>query len=495
MDTAICHNATIGPPEIIHTPAIIDRQATGEIQPQAIPEPETKTWTGTATTTGKAFKQLVTQVCKFAPKSHPNPMFQHIEIDIQADQEEPDGYAGMLVMKATDGDNAKIQHLDLRFNIQPADIPLLVPAQLLQKLAMKFAKRPELTIALIHQHTRTPNTKYQTDETGKGHSTWTGTYDTADTYTVRIIAGGSEYNLTAQPVDESYMLATATDYRPSPGMDPQTPDHITAIAGDVMKAALNRLTFAAVKESSTGAIHYTNSVYMEFGNPEDRTDDTVTMVTTDGHRLACETIPWINYESTNADHYLSVLVPVHRLEIIAAQLNTTHRAYIAMRHAYTDRKVIITQESEDGGSTWIIQEYDVRFPPYRRVIPKDIPAATATVESADLLEALDRLTIMATQKDQNPVTYIKSGTTETGNHYTDVTTDGGDHGTACETLESSNTGDDLNAAVNPRYIADTVKATKARKLTIHWHTPIAPLVITADTAPAWTYIMMPIRMD
>jgi DNA polymerase-3 subunit beta len=77
----------------------------------------------------------------------------------------------------------------------------------------------------------------------------------------------------------------------------------------------------------------------------------------------------------------------------------------------------------------------------------------------------------------------------------DPTSDGGEYGKGKEELAAEVNGGDIKIAINPRYIIDTLKVMAGEQITLNWTSEISPVMITSPRDPAFTYIVMPIRMD
>ena len=278
---------------------------------------------------------------------------------------------------------------------------------------------------------------------------------------LNITVGRSKYDLTVM-WDDTY---------------PELPDYhehrLITLSCGMLKRALEQTSFAAVKESSTGAVHYTNSVFFSF--KEGRLD----IVATDGHRLSLKRNDGLSVGDVECD----LLLPVRVAEELERMLPDDDEAAIEVYH-------FSNQAFFKFGSQLLVSALlDVKFPPYERVIPKDIESKVH-VERVELIEALARVLLVCKQKDQNPVGYL-----ETMGELVTIKSDGGEYGKGQEELAAEVNGGDIKIAINPQYIIDVLKVLGGEQVTLNWTSEVSPVMITSPRDPEFTYIVMPIRMD
>ena len=278
---------------------------------------------------------------------------------------------------------------------------------------------------------------------------------------LHITVGRSTYDLTVM-WDDTY---------------PELPDYhehkLISLPCAVLKRALEQTCFAAVKESATGAVHYTNSAFFSF--KEGRLD----IVATDGHRLALKRNEGLSIGDVERD----LLLPVRVAEELERMLPEDEDAAAEVYHF--SNQVFFSFGSQLVASALL----DVKFPPYERVIPKDINSKVH-VAREEFLEALSRVLLVCRQKDQNPVAYL-----ETQGETMTLTSDGGEYGKGQEELTAELAGGDIKIAINPQYIIDTLKVLGGDQVTINWTSEVNPVMVTSPRDPDFTYIVMPIRMD
>lgn len=375
---------------------------------------------------------------------------------LQMDQD-----AGKLTITGSDGE------ILIREQIA-ADVAgpgeILAPAKLFKDLISKLPKR-EISLAIsksTRQETRTSSTwnaDKQKMETSEEQVTVTD-------HKLTVTAGRSTYNLAGQD---------AADF---PELPNYREDQLATVSALALKRALQRTVFCAVKDSSTGAVHYTNGSLLKFNAGH------LDTVATDGHRLAIVRIPETELRTETQDER-SLLLPA----TIAAELEKRLPAGEddAVEIYYLPHR---NQVYLEFGTTLIgASLLDVKFPPYERVIPQTI-SSKATVQRAGLVDCLPRLLLVARSKDQNPVAHMVSNCEKL-----EISTNAGELGEGQEEIAAYIEGEELKVAFNPAYMLEMAKQLKTEELTFNWQSDVSPLMITTPQEPDFTFIQMPIRMD
>jgi len=346
-----------------------------------------------------------------------NPLLTHVKLVAEADN---------LTVTGTDGEFTVRRNVAIS-RAEPGRI--LAPADLLFRLVSKLPKK-DITLALSENQ-------------------------------LNVAVGRSTYDLTVM-WDDTY---------------PELPDYqehrLITLPCAMLKHALAQTSFAAVKDSATGAVHYTNSVFFSF--KENRLD----IVATDGHRLALKRNDGLGVGDVERD----LLLPVRVAEELERMLPDDEDSAVEIYH-YSNQAFF-----RFGNNLLVSALLDVKFPPYERVIPKDI-ASKVHVDREGIMDALGRVLLVCKQKDQNPVGYL-----ETAGETVTLRSDGGEYGKGQEELEAEVGGEDIKIAINPQYLIDVLKVLGGEQVTLNWTSEVSPVMLTSPRDPAFTYIVMPIRMD
>lgn len=258
---------------------------------------------------------------------------------------------------------------------------------------------------------------------------------------------------------------------------PELPDftehRLTTLPSGLLKRALQQTVFSAVKESSTGGVHYTNGVLFSFKGGR------LDIVATDGHRLALKRSDGLTPGGEDRD----LLLPARAADELEKMLPEDEDAVCELYHHSN-------QVFFRFGSLLIASSLlDVKFPDYERVIPKDIDSRVHAAREG-LADALARVQLVCRQKDQNPV-----GRIETSGETLTISTDAGEIGKGSEELAAEVAGGDIRVALNPSYLIDALKTLGGDQVTLNWISEVNPVMLTSPRDPDFTYIVMPIRMD
>lgn len=262
---------------------------------------------------------------------------------------------------------------------------------------------------------------------------------------------------------------------------PELPDYsgsrLCSLPASVLKRSLLQTTFSAVKESSTGGVHYTNGVLFSFKGGR------LDIVATDGHRLALKRNSGLSgIDAPDRD----LLLPARVADELEKMLPDDDDAAVELFHH--GNQVFFSFGAQLVASALL----DVRFPDYERVIPKEIEARVHTSRE-ELSDALGRVLLVCRQKDQNPVARLQaSGETLS------ASSEAGEIGKGVEELAceiAGGDGSEVKVALNPQYLIEALKVLSGEQVTLNWISEIQPVMLTSSREPDFTYIVMPIRMD
>lgn len=258
---------------------------------------------------------------------------------------------------------------------------------------------------------------------------------------------------------------------------PELPDYqehnLLSIACGTLKQALEQTTFAAVKDSAGGAVHYTNSVLFRFN------DGRLDIVATNGHRLALKKNSGINIGDVEKD----LLMPVRIAGELERMLPDDEDEAVSVFH-HNNQAFF-----QFGNQLVVSALMDMKFPLYERVIPQEF-SAKIHINREEMADALGRVLLVCRQKDQNPVAYL-----ETQGETVKFSSDGGELGKGIEELSCELSGPDLRIAINPQYIIEVLKVLAGEQVTLNWAKESSPVTITNPRDPEFTYIVMPINME
>jgi DNA polymerase III subunit beta len=268
-----------------------------------------------------------------------------------------------------------------------------------------------------------------------------------------IKAGSAAFKVPCLPAEEY------------PALPPIEDADFTAIEYDVLDEMIRRTTFATSHDET----RYTLSGVLFVCRDRD-----LTMVATDGHRLAHIKRP------VSLGKELQVIVPRKALDEVLRFANDSDDKEIAV--ASLENHLVFRR----GPSTLVTRLIEGQFPDYEGVIPKEF-TRRASVEHDRLLRALRRVSLLSNEKTR-PVKIefardaltLRSNTPEMGE--------------AVEQIPAEYDGEAMDMGFNARYLLEALGAMPTDQLMIELNDPLSPGVIRPREDHDYFYVVMPMRV-
>jgi DNA polymerase-3 subunit beta len=273
---------------------------------------------------------------------------------------------------------------------------------------------------------------------------------------LRIRCGTATWNL---PILEAEAVPRmALDKAPKRSL------HVRCTGSD-LATAIGCTAFAVSKESTRYGL---NGALIE------HTPEGLTLVGTDGSRLARYSVPVIEAEGDAK----GALLPLSFLRFAQAVSTSAHMGEVAL--TVDDRTVRLSADQ------WVLVSrlMDGEFPDYRQVIPHT-NSTTVKVPRAGLLAALDATaTVLNDGRGTVELRFGEERMLIQGRH--------ADLGDASIELDTDTTGPGLNIGFAVGLLRETLAHVPGAAVALELTRPLNPLVIRAD---AGLWIVMPCRMD
>jgi DNA polymerase-3 subunit beta len=277
---------------------------------------------------------------------------------------------------------------------------------------------------------------------------------------VSVACGPSRFTLLTLPAD---------DYPALPDM----PTTSGLVDGAAFAAAVAQIAIAAGRDDTLPAL---TGIRVEIEG------DTLTLAATDRYRLAVRELPW---KPQRADVNATALVPARTLNDTAKAL--TGAATVEVAFASRDGHVEALIGFEGDGRRTTTRLIDGEFPKYRSLLPNE-SATTAIIETALLIDAVKRVSLVAERNTPLRLAFTASGLSlEAGT---------GDEAQAQESLEAQVEGDDITIAFNPQYLLDGLGAVGSENVQLAFTTSNKPAVLSGsgDGSDSYRYLLMPVRI-
>ena len=271
-------------------------------------------------------------------------------------------------------------------------------------------------------------------------------------------ADGSRFSLACLPKEDF------------PIIDQDNIGNTVKINSKIIFKLIDKTKFAISNEETR---YFLNGLY--FNITKDQNNSIVTLVGTDGHRLA----KFSHNIKDDVDQVSGVIIPkktIYELSKLLAEIDSD--VYISI----TANKIVFTI----GNIIFISKLIDGSFPDYKRVIPKD-NSNILKINRDMLLSAVDRVSTIA--NDKSPVIKFKLL-----QNVLNLNTINNESSTASEDLKINYSGDEIEIGFNSKYIMDIVNNLEDEEISINLKDNTSPIVALENSNSNLVYVLMPMRV-
>ncbi len=271
-------------------------------------------------------------------------------------------------------------------------------------------------------------------------------------------ADGSRFSLACLPKEDF------------PIIDQDNVGNTVKINSKIIFKLIDKTKFAISNEETR---YFLNGLY--FNITKDQNNSIITLVGTDGHRLA----KFSHNIKDNVDQVSGVIIPkktIYELSKLLAE--TDSDVYISI----TANKIVFKIENV----IFISKLIDGSFPDYKRVIPKD-NSNILKINREMLLSAVDRVSTIA--NDKSPVIKFKLL-----QNVLNLNTINNESSTASEDLKINYRGDEIEIGFNSKYIMDIVNNLEDEEISINLKDNTSPIVALENSNSNLVYVLMPMRV-
>lgn len=269
----------------------------------------------------------------------------------------------------------------------------------------------------------------------------------------------SNYDFHALPADE---------YPPLPSAARGTQFKISAKR---FRDGVNTVIFAASSEEARGAVLMGTLVEVE--------GDSLTMVATDGYRLA----KWQTTLESGISGSEKYIVPSRALAEAARNLGGGESITVTALGAQSNQLMFAGENT-----SIVVRLVDGQYPNYGQVIPAKFDRST-TVNSESLIGSLRRAELVAGDRASMVKLAISNQTLV-------VTASSDVSGNAYEELEVEQTGEDLTIAFNARYLVEILNHVEGPRTVVEFLGPLSPAAIRPlepVEGSSQLFVLMPLR--
>jgi len=209
---------------------------------------------------------------------------------------------------------------------------------------------------------------------------------------------------------------------------------------------------------------------------------TLTLVATDGHRLALAQAT-LESEIPRQEVILPRKTVLELLRLLRGEggpSDPAAPAVVAMRFAANQAKFRFS------GMEFVTKLIEGKFPDYQRVIPHN-HHNTFTTGREPLLAALQRAAILTSEKFKGVRMHLQPGVLRIG-------ASNAEQEEAREELEIDYAGDDIEIGFNVSYLIDALANIEVEMVRLEFLDASASVLITVPQQPGFRYVVMPMRI-
>jgi DNA polymerase-3 subunit beta len=244
------------------------------------------------------------------------------------------------------------------------------------------------------------------------------------------------------------------------------------------KVVLPQETLKSMMKKTSFAISTDESRYVLNGIFLSLKDHKMTMVATDGRRLALVDEELDIAEKSQGEF----IVPAKTVN----ELNRLLQDKGEVEIHYAENQASFTLKDEKGSSVLIVTKLiEGNYPNYRQVIPAETKERVALVRE-EFLHALRRAEIMTSEKSNS----VKLSFTK---NKLEITANSPEVGEAKESLAINYKGPDMAIAFNPKYIIDPLNALVNDEVFLELIDELSPGVVKINGP--FLYVVMPMRLS
>lgn len=243
------------------------------------------------------------------------------------------------------------------------------------------------------------------------------------------------------------------------------------IAAKRFRDGVNAVIFAASSEEARGAVLMGTLVEIE--------GDSLTMVATDGYRLA----KWQTTLDSGISGSEKYIVPSRALAEAARNLGAGETITVTALGPQSNQLLFAGENT-----SIVVRLVDGQYPNYGQVIPAKFDRST-TVNSESLIASLRRAELVAGDRASMVKLAIANQTLI-------VTASSDVSGNAYEELEVEQTGEDLTIAFNARYLVEILNHVEGARTVVEFLGPLSPAAIRPlepGEGSSQLFVLMPLR--
>ncbi|MDO4426444.1 MAG: DNA polymerase III subunit beta, partial [Planctomycetia bacterium] len=123
---------------------------------------------------------------------------------------------------------------------------------------------------------------------------------------------------------------------------------------------------------------------------------------------------------------------------------------------------------------------------YKQILPAGHTTRTI-VNRQELLESIERVSLMARESKKNHIKFSFEGDTITITANSDI-------GNSREVITANVTGNDIDIAFNAKYFSDVLKVLDDEFVALEMNNNVSPCVVIPENGEKYYYLILPVRL-
>lgn len=248
---------------------------------------------------------------------------------------------------------------------------------------------------------------------------------------------------------------------------PDLGDDFFTLKSDVLCSMFQKTAFAVSTEETR---HFLNGIYFNIA------DDSITMVATDGKRLAVASKEQIG----TGDQEVGVIIPTKAANNVIRTFAGDENVNIAL----LENQIVFATE----GVTLISRLIEGEYPDYEAVMaPAVSNEIEVTVDTQRLLSVIKRVSLLANPK--TPSIRIESKEAELS-----ISASTPELGEAQEQMQAKIEGGTVEIAFNARYVMDVLRNIGEKEVLFKFRDALSPVLVTPLDEDGYRCVIMPMRL-
>ena len=272
--------------------------------------------------------------------------------------------------------------------------------------------------------------------------------------TLNLSSGRSVFNLATLPADDFPVLDDISFATTMPFIENE------------FLNLINQTSYAMAQHDVR---YYLNGMFMQTSN------DKLTTVATDGHRLAC-----CSLAMNNQDDDISIIIPRKGINELSRLLHSDTSTSIELQ--LSDNHIRLQKDNIRFTSKLI----DGKYPDYQAAIPQST-LHTIQLDRMQIKDTLSRVAILSNEKFRGVLLKLSSGLLT-------IKSDNPDRETAEDSIDINYSGEDFEVGFNVNYLLDAINNLSGETISFSLNSVESSTLIQSLDNPNSISVVMPVRL-